>query len=267
MLLPGREAFFRQFIHDYETIRAAEGRISEDPADYRSLPYRDLSGRMSKDWQIRSASFAVFIRKILIPMQRREEQPLLILDLGAGNGWLSNQLAARGHRVAAVDLITNHFDGLGCFRYYEAEFTPAQAEFDHLPFPKQAADLVVFNASLHYSVGYLETLREALRVLRPGGRLVILDTPVYQHLESGLEMVRERELQFVRWYGLASNALHSENFLTYPRLKELSELLHVEWQIITPFYGWRWLIRPLVNRLAGRREPAKFHMIVARLSS
>jgi len=259
-LLPEREAYFTRFIHDYETVRRAEGRGSPDAAYYHALPYRDLNGRMSADWRIRAASFDLLVKRIVTPTT----VPLRILDLGAGNGWLSNRLAGRGHAVMAVDLITNDFDGLGSCRHYSSAFTPVQAEFDHLPLSAAGIDLVIFNASLHYSVDIGVTLAEALRVMEPSGSLVILDSPVYHDAGSGTQMVQERESRFVARFGFPSNALSSENYLTYTRLQQLAEGLSLDWQFFTPFYGLRWALKPLVARLSGRREPARFHVIVGK---
>jgi len=262
MLLPEREPVYRTFIQEYEAIRRAEGRGSPLAEYYRSLPYRDLSGRMAGDWRIRSASFDAFIQHILQPMEALSGRPLSVLDLGAGCGWLSNRLAGRGHSVAAVDLLINNFDGLGCWRFYETAFTPLQAEFDQLPFLEQSFDLIIFNASLHYSTHYETTFQETLRVLRPPGKLVVLDSPVYQDVTSGMEMVRERERRFVKQYGFPSNALPSENYLTYQKLAELTARYHLHSQILTPFYGLSWILRPLKAHLLGQREPAKFHLVV-----
>ncbi len=259
MLLPERQAEYQQFIHEYETVRQAEGRGSTSPAYYRALPYRDLSGRRPADWRIRAASFDAFLRQVLRPI---EKGGLRILDLGAGNGWLSNRLAVRGHRVAAVDLTTNDFDGLGCYPYYETTFLPVQAEFDHLPFAKCSIDLVLFNASLHYATSYERTLQESLRVLDAGGRVVILDTPFYQDPASGKKMVAEREQQFTMQYGFPSDGLASENYLTYARLEELSWRLNLDCQFLTPFYGIGWALRPWKARLLRQREPAKFHLVI-----
>jgi SAM-dependent methyltransferase len=262
-LLPERATLFERFIKDYEMVRRAEGRGSSDRAYYANLPYRDLSGRMSADWHIRAASFNAFIKGALLKAEARASS-LRILDLGAGNGWLSNRLALRGHSVAAVDLNTNDFDGLGCYRFYDSVFTPVQAEFDHLPFADSSSDVVVFNASLHYTVDISRTLKESMRVLDPAGMLAILDSPVYRNPASGARMVHERESQFIREFGFASNSLPSENYLTYARLEELGRELNLEWRLITPFYGLRWAIRPFLSVLSGRREPAKFHVILAR---
>lgn len=262
-LLPERVPVFEQFIHDYESIRRAEGRISTDAAYYRALPYFDLSGRMSADWRIRAISLDAFFAQVFRPLERPDTH-LTVLDLGAGNGWLSNRLAARGHQLFAVDLMTNDFDGLGCHRYFEHSFTPAQAEFERLPFADGSADLVIFNASLHYAVDLGVTLAEALRVLKPQGRLVVLDSPVYYDASGGEQMVRERESQFLAQYGFASNALPSKNYLTYAEIKQLGSTLSLHWQILTPFYGLAWTFKPLKAALLGRREPAKFHVLVGR---
>lgn len=263
-LLPESEAHYARFIRDYETIRRSEGRGSPFAKYYNALPFKDLSGQHSSDWKIRSRSFSVLVKNVLTRLQDPLERSLKILDLGAGNGWLSNRLAAQGDRVIAVDLLVNDEDGLGAWKHYEHSFTPVQAEFNHLPVMDRFADAVIFNASFHYSEDYAKTLKEALRVLSTHGRVVILDSPVYRRGASGEKMVQEREEQFKEKYGFASDNLQSENYLTYARLKELAQELNMHWKFITPFYGLRWMLRPLVSILLRRREPAKFHLIVGR---
>jgi ubiquinone/menaquinone biosynthesis C-methylase UbiE len=255
-LLPERMEHYARFTRDYETIRRSEGRGSQDESYYRTLPYHS-----SSDWRIRGTSFEALLKQVIIPIEKNKKT-LQILDLGAGNGWLSNQLASRGHDVAAVDLTVNDFDGLGCHRFYKSTFTAVQAEFDYLSFPDRSIDIVLFNASLHYSVNYEKTLSEAQRVLNGDGKLIVLDSPVYHDAGSGQSMVREREEQFIKRYGFASNSLQSENYLTYQRMDELATKLGVRWSYIRPFYGIRWTIRPWLSRLRGSREPAEFGMWV-----
>jgi SAM-dependent methyltransferase len=261
-LAPDRQAYYAQFMREYQTVREAEGRGSPDAAYYRALPFADLSSRFTADWQIRAHSFRTFERAILKPLESTARRPLHVLDLGAGNGWLSYRLAQRRHAVAAADLLINLHDGLGAHVHYDAHFTPVQAEFDRLPFVDAQYDLAIFNASLHYATCYETTLHEALRVLRPGGQIVVLDSPVYRSAASGAQMVREREAAFTQAYGFPSNALPSENYLTDQRLQELAETLHLHWRFIHPFYGWRWWLRPLVAKLRQQREPARFVMMV-----
>ena len=263
-LLPESEAHYSRFIKDYESIRRAEGRGSNSANYYRALPFKDLSGQFVSDWKVRARSFKVLVNNVLTRLQGPLERGLKILDLGAGNGWLSNRLSAQGDRVIAVDLSVNEEDGLGAWKHYENAFTAVQAEFNHLPVMDRFADAVIFNASFHYSENYAETLKEALRVLALKGLIVIMDTPVYRRGDAGEKMVAERQAQFKSKYGFVSDQLQSENYLTYKRLDELGRELHIAWKRITPFYGLGWTFRPLVAALLRRREPAKFHLIVGR---
>jgi SAM-dependent methyltransferase len=263
-LLPEIEAHYARFIKDYESIRCSEGRGSTSADYYRALPFQDQNGQHPADWRIRARSFTALV-KILTRFQNPLERSLRVLDLGAGNGWLSNRLASQGDRVIAIDLLVNEQDGLATWKYYEHSFTPVQAEFNHLPIMDRFADAVIFNASFHYSEDYVTTLREALRVISTEGLIVIMDSPVYRRSASGEKMVEERETQFKEKYGFASDHLQSENYLTYTRLKELAQELNLKWKFITPFYGLGWTLRPLMSTLFRRREPAKFHLIVGKL--
>jgi SAM-dependent methyltransferase len=187
-----------------------------------------------------------------------------ILDLGAGSGWLSYRLALRGHAVIAIDLMDDPLDGLGASRHYAKALIAALAEYDHLPLPSREADVVVFNASLHYSTDFAKTLSEALRVLREDGTLVILDSPMYVDPTSGQRMVQERQARFLATYGFASDALPSEHFVTPARLAELADELNVVWEIHTPALDWRTTLGRTISGLRARREPARFPVIVGK---
>jgi SAM-dependent methyltransferase len=255
-LLPERESYYARFIADYEAVRRFEGRFSADASYYRALPFADLSGRFSADWKIRAASFRMLEK--LLP------KPSAVLDLGAGNGWLSNRLALNGHDVCAADLLVNAEDGLGAWRNYESAFLPLQAEFSRLPFEDASADVVVFNASLHYAERYEETLAETLRVMKRDGLLVVMDSPVYQKADSGGRMVAERKADFLARYGFASDSIQSEGFLTHDRMRGLGQRLGVAWRHHVPAYGLKWALKPFWARLRGGREPAQFGLWVGR---
>ncbi len=261
-LAPQQRLEYHRFIQEYSSIRSAEGRGSSDPEYYRSLPFRDLTGRYTADWKIRASSFRALLTSVIVPFEKRMQRPLNILDIGAGNGWLSYRMAQRGHHAAAIDLQTNIVDGLGAASHYDLSFLKLQADFQHLPLENAQADLAIFNASFHYSTSYLANLCETLRVLRTEGRIVILDTPIYHDAHSGQEMVAEREEHFRKEYGFASNALPSENYLTYHRLEELSRQTDLRWSFVNAFYGLRWSLRPIKARFSGRREPAQFRIVI-----
>lgn len=271
-LTPERAAFFNRFLAEYTAVRMAEGRGELESEDYRNYPYVPESHPLAWQWRIRAKSYEALRGKVLVPMAYAVNgRPLRLLDLGAGHGWLSYRLAANGHCPLAVDLSLDARDGLGAAKHFNAfldvPFPRVRAEFDRLPLADSCADAVIFNASLHYSADYAVTLREALRVLARGGRIVIVDSPIYRHLASGRQMVAERKQGYVAKYGFASDALDSCEFLTENDRAAWSAEFGLSWQVITPWCGWQWALRPWRARLRRTREPARFALWVARVSA
>lgn len=255
----------RRFVEDYLRIRQAEGRGSDDPGYYLALPYRDLSGKLQLQWAMRGSTYRYFEQHIL------GRRPLDLLDLGAGCGWMSYRLALRGHRPVAVDILTDGRDGLGAARHFleklERPFPRIDAEFDSLPFPDGRFDTVLYNASLHYSSDYTKTLREARRCLRPGGRIIILDSPVYRLREHGEMMRRERHEQFLAQYGTDSDNIRSIEYLDLAAIASLSREIGIVWQIHKPWYGPAWHLRPLKAWLKSARPPSRFWILEGRVTA
>jgi SAM-dependent methyltransferase len=270
-LTPQQVTHYETFIREYESIRSAEGRGSPDPTSYLALPYHDLSGRLSAQWNIRARTYDCLKRRVLAVHLQSTPKPLRILDLGAGNGWLSYRLALARHAPTAVDLLTNISDGLGAAAHYaphlRSMFPRVQAALDSLPFPSGEFDIAIYNASFHYAQDYRKTLAEALRCVRPGGSVVIADTPWYAHEHSGEQMVEEKRSSFERLYGFPSNSIPSQEFLTPQRLGALAAHFGLRWEIIQPFYGIDWALRPVRAALRGRRTPSRFRIYVAHTSS
>jgi SAM-dependent methyltransferase len=261
-LSPERAAYFAPFLRDYTAIRGAEGYGYDDPARYRRLPEADPADPLAWQWRMRARSFACLRRRVL-----PRHAGISALDLGAGIGWLSSRLAELGHYPCAVDLNLDSRDGLGAARHYTRSWPRIQAEFDRLPLPSGHADLVLYNASLHYSLDYRATLAEGLRVLRPNGRIVVMDSPIYRRDASGRQMIAERQAAFERDHGTRSDALPSVGYLTWAMLRDLAADLGLRWRIFRPWYGWRWALRPWRARLAGKREPSTFALLVAERSA
>jgi ubiquinone/menaquinone biosynthesis C-methylase UbiE/uncharacterized protein YbaR (Trm112 family) len=262
MLAEERREVLREFVEQYETVRKGEARIVQGPRHLRALPFRDLSRTRRYEWFVRSKSFRTLIERVVSPLERERGAPLRILDGGSGLGWLAYRLAMRGHEVAAIDLTTNDFDGLGVHRQYDRYFLPVQAEFDRLPFRDGSVDLVIYNASFHYSADYSTTLREGLRVLDREGRVVIMDSPLYRDPSSGTAMLHQRDEAFERQYGF--RGAYTEGFLTYERLAALQDELSLTWELFEPWYGVRWWLKPRMARVRALREPARFKLVVGR---
>jgi SAM-dependent methyltransferase/ribosomal protein S27E len=266
-LAPARAERFQQFICEYQRVRSQEGRRSSSADYFLELPYRDLTRRNVWQWKIRSRSFRCFERKVLSELERRYRRGLDVLDVGAGNCWMSYRLALRGHHPVAIDLLVNDWDGLGAARHY-FNFLPQvcprfQAEMDRLPFADGQFDIAIYNASLHYSEDYEKTLREVWRCLRRPAHVLVLDSPFYYRDESGRRMVEERHIEFERQYGFRSDSIPSQEYLTAPVLDLLARADGCTWKVLKPWYGLGWAVRPWKAKLLARREPSKFFILWA----
>ncbi len=90
------------------------------------------------------------------------------LEVGCGEGRVARDLAARGHRVAGVDTSQTL---IALAREAAPELELAVADAAALPFPDAQFDLVVAFMSLQDVDDLDGAVREAARVLEPGGRL------------------------------------------------------------------------------------------------
>ena len=267
---PGRAALHAGPLSSYEAVRKAEGRWSNNADFYLSLPFKDTTGRFAEQWRIRARSFRFMTRKLLpICVRTLGKRHLRILDIGAGNCWMSYRLSLLGHLPVAVDLSVSPLDGLGAARHYRTvpgvSFPRFQAEMDMLPFTAGQFDMAIFNASFHYAQDYEVTLRETLRVLRPGGAILIVDSPTYGNETDGEAMKREKSNEYLRRFGSDGGNMGGQEYLTPERLVRLQKT-GIRWWRYTPWHGWRWALRPFFARIAGRRRPSQFHIHLGILS-
>lgn len=261
-LTPEQQSHYAPFVAEYDIVRSGEQWGSDRAAYYRALPFHDLSGQHPDIWRIRAITFRTFLRRVLQPLASGRQEPLRIIDAGAGNSWLAYRLAREGHHVLATDLRTSQTDGLGAHIWYDASFTPVQVPFETIPLADSSIDLFIFAGSFHYATDYAAALREARRTLKDSGRIVILESPVYRKAASGEQMVRELRQRLRQEHGVTAATLDHQNYLTLESLHEIGRQVNLRWQVIRAFYGWRWTTAPLLARLRGRREPARFYILV-----
>jgi len=98
-----------------------------------------------------------------------------LLDLGAGTGDLAREALAQQPtaRVTAADFT---LEMMRVGRQATDTFTWSAADALHLPFPSERFDAVVSGFLMRNVVDNMAALREQYRVLKPKGRIVILDT-------------------------------------------------------------------------------------------
>ncbi len=128
----------------------------------------DLMNRLMTGWQ------DVRWRREVITRARLSAGAHL-LDLGTGTGDLAREALRRypGLRVAAADFTVTMMR-VGEARYGKLPWVAADAL--QLPFAEGQFDAVVSGFLMRNVIDVLQALREQYRVLKPGGRIVILDT-------------------------------------------------------------------------------------------
>lgn len=119
------------------------------------------------------------------------------VDLGIGDGLLTMMLAEIAEEVTAVDLSSEMLVQLEQRASAKGikNIVPVEASIDSLPMEDAVFDVAVFSQALHHSETPLQALREAHRVLVPGGQLLVLDLLI--HTEDWVkDKLKHRRLGF-----------------------------------------------------------------------
>ena len=124
--------------------------------------------------------------------------PMVIADLGAGEGTFSQLLAQRAERVIAVDNAPKMVE-FGARLAQEngiANLEYRLGDLEAPPIDAASVDLAFFSQSLHHAVHPARAVEAACRILRPGGRIVILDLKRHSFEQA-------RELYADTWLGFS----------------------------------------------------------------
>jgi len=129
--------------------------------------------------------------------------PIVVADLGAGEGLISQLLARRAERVWCIDNSPRMVEvgtelakknGL-------ANLTYKLGDIEEVPLPDRSVDLAILSQALHHANHPQAAVNEAHRILHPGGQVLVLDLK-----EHSFE--KARELYGDVWLGFKESALH-----------------------------------------------------------
>ncbi len=172
--------------------QAAVKRVLKKRQDKTRAFFDDVAGRFGrsyvpgKSWK----SVAEALLKLMPPM--------VIADLGAGEGAFSLLLAQRAKRVIAVDTSAKmvEFGRQQAKRQSIKNVDYRLGDMEEVPIEDGSVDLVFFTQSLHHALHPERAVAEAWRILKPGGRIAILDLTKHRFEEA-------RELYADEWLGFS----------------------------------------------------------------
>lgn len=192
-----------------EVARLAAAEVPEVTADRTALThllrkrkdtsrayFDELAGRFGKDY-VPGRSWKALAEALIKVLNYR-----VVADLGAGEGTLAQLLAQRAEKVIAVDLSPKMVEfgqnlavsnGLTNLEY-------RLGDIEEPPIEDGSLDLAILSQALHHAEHPQRALDAAFRMLKPGGRLIVLDLLQHNFEEA-------RELYADRWLGFSESDL------------------------------------------------------------
>jgi SAM-dependent methyltransferase len=110
------------------------------------------------------------------------------LDIGTGGGWLAASLTREGYISAGVDLTDTTF-----VADFGKEFSLVLSDMTVLPFIESSFDLVTSASAIHHSPNLESSFKEIARILKPEGKVVIINEPVSALFRRRRDYGHERE--------------------------------------------------------------------------
>ncbi len=154
--------------------------------------FDDMAGRLGREY-VPGRSWKSIAEALLLMVP-----PMVIADLGAGEGAFSLLLAQRAQQVIAVDNSDKMVE-LGS-ELARKQGVPAleyrKGDLEAVPIADGSVDLALFSQSLHHAQHPERAVAEAWRILKPGGRIAILDLVQHRFAEA-------RELYADVWLGFS----------------------------------------------------------------
>ena len=113
---------------------------------------------------------------------------LVVGDLGCGTGQLTETIAPYVHRVIAVDGSADMFDAARRRVGARSNVDVRQGDLEALPLQAGELDCAMLSLVLHYSPDPARALAEVARVVKPGGRLLVVDMLPHEREEYQQQM-------------------------------------------------------------------------------
>jgi SAM-dependent methyltransferase len=118
-----------------------------------------------------------------------------VVDVGCGGGWLARDLAARGARAIGTEISDEQLADAREHGDADGRITYVVGRAEALPLADASVDVVVFMNSLHHvpEAAMPDALREAGRVLRPGGRVFVAEPQAAGEFYAMVKLVEDED--------------------------------------------------------------------------
>jgi ArsR family transcriptional regulator len=195
-VLPGLLAEARAEIPEATADASAIRRVVKKRQDKMRSFFDEVAGRFGRNY-VPGKSWKAVAEALLKLMP-----PMVIADLGAGEGAFSLLLAQRATKVIAVDNSARMIEvGREQARKQEVKNLEYRlGDMEEVPIENGTVDLVFFSQSLHHALHPERAIEEAWRILKPGGRIAILDLAKHRFEEA-------REMYADEWLGFSESEL------------------------------------------------------------
>ena len=196
--IAGLLAEARQQIAEAEPDQIAMRRVVKKRQEKMRAFFDSVAGRLGKDY-VPGRSWKSMAEALL-----RLMPPMVIADLGAGEGAFALLLAERATKVIAVDSSAKMIDVSReqALLHDVKNVEYRLGDMEELPIEDRAVDLVFFSQSLHHALHPARAIQEAWRILVPGGRIVVLDLLKHRFEEA-------REIYADEWLGFSEAELEA----------------------------------------------------------
>jgi ubiquinone/menaquinone biosynthesis C-methylase UbiE/biotin operon repressor len=202
----GKNAFYRLKAPAelMELLRKAAGEVPEAVEDRQALRltlrkrqdkmrryFDELAGKFGRQY-VPGRSWKGIAEALI-----RLMPPMIIADLGAGDGTISQLMAERAKRVIAIDNSEKmvEFGGDLAKKHGITNLEYRLGDLEDVPIRTGTVDLAFLSQALHHARHPERALGEAWRILKPGGRIAILDLNRH-NFEEAREMYADLWLGF-----------------------------------------------------------------------
>ncbi len=169
----------------YLSVRKKEERIYTDE-HVLLLPEISKDHSQYKEWQIRKDSLNQILKYL-----DQQSTVKKVLDLGCGNGWMSNALQQNGFETVGVDINLLELEQAARLfpncNFYECDIFDDSSDL-------QQVDLVIISAALQYfeqPIKLIEKIKSTL--LNKNGQIIIADTKFYKTEEIKAACLRSQK--------------------------------------------------------------------------